>query len=52
MKVICKTEDYDFYQELIKMDLSEIREGEAVVSIREVTHKDYYKRGLMKYGLI
>lgn len=29
-----------------------IPEGTAIVSVREVTNKDYYKRGLMKYGLI
>jgi hypothetical protein len=34
------------------MDLSQIQEGTAVVSIREVTNKNYYRRGLMKYGLI
>lgn len=34
------------------MDLSDIPEGTAVASFREVTHKDFYKKGLMRYSLI
>lgn len=50
---VCDSKRDEFYLELFKLlDFSTIPEGTAVVSIREVTHKNYYRRGLMKYGLI
>lgn len=52
MKVLSDWKRDEFYEELFKLDLGDIPEGTAVVSIREVTHKDYYRRGLMRFGLI
>jgi len=54
LEEICKDKKHqDFYYDFLKsMDLSQYKRGTVVNSIRAVTHKDHYNRGLFWWGTI